>query len=67
MAKLAYSFLCHDSNEIGSGVLCTLYAIKRIEQVIHQPYQTLETAISTFTDQNYGAKKYIIFVLLFAK
>ena len=29
----------------------------RIEQLIHQPYQTLGAALSTFTGQNYGANK----------
>ena len=32
-------------------------ATSRIEQIIHQPYQTLGAALSTFTGQNYGAKR----------
>lgn len=33
-------------------------ATSRIEQVVHQPYQTLSAALSTYCGQNYGAKKY---------
>nr|MCR5425397.1 MATE family efflux transporter [Lachnospiraceae bacterium] len=29
----------------------------RIEQVIHQPYQTLSAALATYTGQNYGANR----------
>ncbi|MBR5360346.1 MAG: MATE family efflux transporter, partial [Lachnospiraceae bacterium] len=33
-------------------------ATSRVEQVIHQPYQTLGASMSTFTGQNFGAGKY---------
>lgn len=33
-------------------------ATSRIEQIVHQPYQTLSAALSTYSGQNYGAKKY---------
>ena len=32
-------------------------ATSRIEQIIHQPYQTLSAALATYSVQNYGAKK----------
>lgn len=44
-------------NSFGDTVLAAFTAGSRIEQVIHQPYQTLSTALATFVGQNYGAKK----------
>lgn len=44
-------------NSFGAVAVAASTAISRIEQVIHQPYQTLSAALSTFTGQNYGAKK----------
>lgn len=32
-------------------------ATSRIEQIVHQPYQTLSAALSTYSGQNFGAKK----------
>ena len=40
-----------------SGPLTRSTATSRIEQIIHQPYQTLGTALSTYTGQNFGAGK----------
>ena len=39
------------------GVIATaaFTATSRMEQLIHQPYQTLSAALSTYTGQNYGA------------
>jgi len=45
-------------NDFGAVAMAAFTATSRIEQVIHQPYQTLGTSLSTFTGQNYGAKKY---------
>lgn len=45
-------------NKFGPVAIAAFTATSRIEQVIHQPYQTLGTALSTYTGQNYGAKKY---------
>ena len=41
------------------GVIATaaFTATSRMEQLIHQPYQTLGTALSTYTGQNFGAGK----------
>lgn len=45
-------------NGFGAVAVAAFTATSRIEQVIHQPYQTLSAALSTFCGQNYGAKKY---------
>lgn len=45
-------------NNFGATAVAAFTATSRIEQIIHQPYQTLGTAISTYTGQNYGARKY---------
>lgn len=44
-------------NSFGPIAVAAFTATGRIEQVIHQPYQTLSAALSTFTGQNYGAEK----------
>lgn len=44
-------------NAFGPVAVAAFSATSRVEQVIHQPYQTLSAALSTYTGQNYGAKK----------
>ncbi|MCR5330175.1 MAG: MATE family efflux transporter [Lachnospiraceae bacterium] len=44
-------------NSFGKVTVAAFTATSRIEQIIHQPYQTLGAALSTFTGQNYGARK----------
>lgn len=44
-------------NTFGAIAMAAFTATSRIEQVIHQPYQTLGTALSTYAGQNYGANK----------
>ncbi len=44
-------------NNYGPVAVAAFTATSRIEQLIHQPYQTLGAALSTFSGQNYGAKK----------
>ncbi len=44
-------------NTFGAVTMAAFTATSRIEQLIHQPYQTLSAALSTFTGQNYGAQK----------
>lgn len=44
-------------NSYGKIAVAAFTATSRIEQIIHQPYQTLGAALSTFTGQNYGAGK----------
>lgn len=45
-------------NSFGPVAVAAFTATSRIEQVIHQPYQTLSAALSTYSGQNFGAKKY---------
>lgn len=45
-------------NGFGAIAVAAFTATGRIEQVIHQPYQTLSAALSTFSGQNFGAKKF---------
>lgn len=44
-------------NSFGEIAVAAFTASSRIEQLIHQPYQTLSAALSTYTGQNYGANK----------
>ena len=44
-------------NSYGTVVVAAFTATCRIEQLIHQPYATLGTSLSTYCGQNYGAKK----------
>ncbi|MDD6037615.1 MAG: MATE family efflux transporter [bacterium] len=44
-------------NTFGEIAVAAFTATSRIEQVIHQPYTTLGTAIATYSGQNFGAKK----------
>ena len=43
-------------NNYGAVAVAAFTATSRIEQLIHQPYQTLGAALSTYSGQNYGAK-----------
>ena len=45
-------------NSFGPVAVAASTAISRIEQVIHQPYQTVGATLSTFTGQNYGAHEF---------
>lgn len=42
-------------NSFGAVAVAAFTATSRIEQLIHQPYQTLSASLSTFSGQNYGA------------
>ncbi len=42
-------------NSFGAVAMAAFTATSRMEQLIHQPYQTLGTALSTYTGQNFGA------------
>ncbi len=44
-------------NSFGAVAIAAFTATSRIEQLIHQPYQTLGASLSTYTGQNYGAAK----------
>jgi putative MATE family efflux protein len=45
-------------NGYGPIAVAAFTATSRVEQVIHLPYQTLGASMSTFSGQNFGAKKY---------
>jgi len=45
-------------NSFGEIAVAAFTATSRIEQLIHQPYQTLSASLSTFCGQNYGAGKH---------
>lgn len=42
-------------NGFGTAAVAAYTAISRIEQLVHQPYGSLSTALSTYSGQNYGA------------
>ncbi|MBR5993648.1 MAG: MATE family efflux transporter [Lachnospiraceae bacterium] len=44
-------------NSFGPVAVAASTAISRIEQVIHQPYQTVGATLSTYTGQNFGARE----------
>ncbi len=44
-------------NSFGAVAVAAFTATSRVEQMIHQPYQTTSAALSTYCGQNYGAKK----------
>ncbi|MCQ2080576.1 MAG: MATE family efflux transporter [Lachnospiraceae bacterium] len=44
-------------NSFGQIAVAAFTATSRIEQLIHQPYTTLGSSLSTFVGQNYGANK----------
>ena len=44
-------------NAFGPVAVAAFTATSRIEQLIHQPYQTLSAALATFCGQNFGAGK----------
>lgn len=44
-------------NAFGAVAVAAFTATSRIEQLVHQPYQTLSASLSTFSGQNYGANK----------
>lgn len=44
-------------NQYGPVVVAAFTATNRIEQLIHQPFMTLGASLSTFSGQNYGARR----------
>ncbi len=44
-------------NGFGAAVVAAFTATSRVEQLLHQPYQTLSAALSTYSGQNLGADK----------
>ena len=44
-------------NSFGAIVVAAFTATSRVEQLVHQPYQSLSAALATYCGQNYGAGK----------
>lgn len=44
-------------NSFGAIAVAAFTTSSRIEQLVHQPYQTLSASLSTLVGQNYGARK----------
>ena len=44
-------------NSWGTAAVAAFTATSRVEQLVHQPYGSLSTAISTYAGQNFGAKR----------
>lgn len=44
-------------NGFGPAVMAAFTATSRVEQLLHQPYQTLSAALATYSGQNLGANK----------
>lgn len=44
-------------NSFGTAAMAAFAATSRVEQLLHQPYGSLSTALSTYASQNYGARK----------
>lgn len=45
-------------NSFGTITVAAFTATSRIEQLIHQPYQSLSSSLATYSGQNYGAGKH---------
>ena len=54
-------------NNFGPVAVAAFTAVSRVEQLLHQPYQTLGAALSTYSGQNFGAKKYDRMILGYKK
>lgn len=59
-ALIAFSCMALQSvvNQYGAIVMAAYTATSRVEQLVHQPFCSLGTAVSTFAGQNAGANKY---------
>ncbi|MBP5606499.1 MAG: MATE family efflux transporter [Ruminiclostridium sp.] len=53
--SLSMIYLQRTANIFGDTVVATYTATMRVEQLIHQPFMSLGTALSTFVGQNLGA------------
>ncbi len=57
MISISMIFLQKTANAFGETVMAAYTASMKIEQLIHQPFISLNAALSTFTGQNIGAAK----------
>lgn len=44
-------------NSFGATIMAAYTVVDRVEQIVHQPYTSLGTALTSFTGQNVGAQK----------
>lgn len=44
-------------NSFGTAAVAAFTATSRVEQLVHQPYGSLSTALSTYAGQNFGARR----------
>ena len=44
-------------NSFGTAAVAAFTATSRVEQLVHMPYGSLSTALSTYAGQNFGAKR----------
>ncbi|MBQ4057668.1 MAG: MATE family efflux transporter [Lachnospiraceae bacterium] len=58
MISLSIILLQSVVNSYGSVVMAAYTATSRVEQLVHQPFNSLSMAISTFAGQNVGATQY---------
>lgn len=57
MISVSMVFLQKTANRFGDTVMAAYTATMRVEQLIQQPFASLNTAVSTFAGQNIGAGK----------
>lgn len=57
MVSVSMIFLQRTANSFGDTVVTAYTATMRVEQLIHQPFMSLNAALSTFSGQNIGAGK----------
>lgn len=55
MISVSMIYLQRTANTFGVTITATYTATMRVEQLIHQPFMSLSTALSTFTGQNLGS------------
>ena len=57
MISVSMIYLQSVANSFGETVMAAYTATMRVEQLLHQPFSSLNAALSTFTGQNMGAGK----------
>lgn len=57
MVSVSMIYLQSVANSFGKTVVAAYTATMRVEQLVHQPFSSLNAAISAFTGQNVGAGK----------
>ncbi len=57
MISVSMIYLQRTANSFGETVMAAYTATMRVEQLIHQPFSSLNAALSTFAGQNMGAGK----------